>query len=43
LGLQVAEASLNFQQHHPIGADQNHVRCSAIGRRRDWNLKADTP
>jgi hypothetical protein len=43
LGLQVAEASLNLDQHDLLGARENHVRRSAVGRRRHWNLKADSP
>jgi len=43
LGLHVSKAPLDFHVHHIISAGQNHVRCSAIGRRCDGNLKADTP
>jgi hypothetical protein len=43
LGLQIAEATLNFQQHDLIEAGQNHVCCSAVGQRRDRNLEADAP
>ena len=33
LGLHVSKAPLDFHVHHIISAGQNHVRCSAIGRR----------
>lgn len=43
LGLQVAEASLNLDEHHSIGASENHVRRSAVRSRGHRNLEADAP